>query len=52
VNQWAVVRGPGRIDLLPKPAPSAKRIAEAEYDPTTEQVHVIFQNGATEQVKL
>jgi hypothetical protein len=51
-NQWAVVRGPGRIDLLSKPAPSAKQIAEAEYDPTNEQVHVIFQDGTTEQVKL
>jgi hypothetical protein len=52
VNQWAVVRGPGRIELLSKPAPSAKQIAEAEYDPATEQVDVIFQNGTTEQVKL
>jgi len=41
-----------RIDLLSKPAPSAKQIAEAEYDPTNEQVHVIFQDGTTEQVKL
>jgi hypothetical protein len=52
VNQWAVVRGPGRIELLSKPAPSAKPIAEAEYDPANEQVHVIFQDGTTEQVKL
>jgi hypothetical protein len=52
VNQWAVVRGPGRIELLSKPAPSAKQIAEAEYDPANEQVHVIFQDGTTEQVKL
>jgi len=52
VNQWAVVRGPGRIELLSKPAPSAKQIAKAEYDPANEQVHVIFQDGTTEQVEL
>jgi hypothetical protein len=52
VNQWAVVRGPGRIELLSKPAPSAKQIAEAEYDPAHERVHVIFQDGTTEQVNI
>jgi len=51
-NQWAIVRGPGRIELLSKPAPRARQIAEAEYDPANEQVHVIFQDGTTEQVKL
>jgi hypothetical protein len=51
-NQWAFVRGPGRIELLSKPAPSAKQIAEAEYDPANEQVRVIFQDGTTGQVKL
>ncbi len=51
-NQWAVVRGPGRIELLSKPAPGAKQIAEAEYDPGNEQVHVAFLDGTTEQVKL
>jgi hypothetical protein len=34
------------------PAPSAKQIAEAEYDPANEQVHVVFRDGTTEQVKL
>lgn len=51
-NQWAVVREPGRIELLSKPSPNAKQIAEAEYDPSNEQVHVAFQDGTTEQVKL
>jgi hypothetical protein len=51
-NQWAVVKEPGRIELLSKPAPRAKQIAEAEYDPANELVHVIFQDGTTEQVKL
>jgi len=51
-NQWAIVRGPGRIELLSKPAPRARQIAEAEYDPANEQVQVIFQDGTTEQVKL
>jgi hypothetical protein len=52
VNQWAVVREPGRIELLSEPGPRAKQIVEAEYDPANEQVHVIFQDGTTEQVKL
>jgi len=51
-NQWAVVRGPGRIELLSKPAPRARQIAEADYDPANEQVHVSFQDGTTEQVNL
>jgi hypothetical protein len=51
-NQWAVVREPGRIELLSKPVPGTKQIAEAEYDPANEYVHVIFQDGTTEQVKL
>ena len=51
-NQWAVVRELGRIELLSKPAPGAKQIGEAEYDPANEHVHVIFQDGTTEQVKL
>ena len=42
----------GKIELLPKPTPSAKQIAEAEYDPTKEQVHVIFRDGTKVQVKL
>jgi len=28
------------------------RIAEAEYDPTKEQIHVIFRDGTKVQVKL
>jgi len=51
-NQWAVVRGPGRIEVLAKSAPNAKQILEAEYDPANEQVHVVFFDGTTEQVKL
>jgi hypothetical protein len=42
----------GKIELLPKPAPSAKQIAEAEYDPYKEQVQVIFRDGTKMQVKL
>jgi hypothetical protein len=52
VNQWAVVREPGRIELLSEPGPRAKQIVEAEYDPANEQIHVIFQDGTIEQVKL
>jgi hypothetical protein len=42
----------GMIELLSKPAPSAKQITEAAYDPTNEQVRVIFRNGTKVQVKL
>jgi len=51
-NQWAMMSKPGRIELLSKPAPSARQIAEAEYDPANQQVHVVFQDGITVQVKL
>jgi len=52
VNHWAVVSEPGRIELLSKPARSAKQIIAAEYDPANEQVRVDFQDGTTEKVKL
>lgn len=51
-NQWAVVREPGRIELVSKPAPGAKQIADAKYDPPNDQVHVAFHDGTTEQVNL
>jgi hypothetical protein len=51
-NQWAMVSKAGKIELLPKPAPCAKQIAEAEYDPYKEQVQVIFRDGTKVQVKL
>ena len=51
-NQWAMVNKAGKIELLPKPTPSAKQIAEAEYDPAKEQVRVIFRDGTKAQVKL
>ena len=51
-NQWAMVSKAGKIELLPKPTPSAKQIAEAKYDPSKEQVQVIFRDGTKVQVKL
>jgi hypothetical protein len=51
-NQWAMVSKAGKIGLLSKPAPSAKQIAESEYDPASEQVRVIFRDGIRVQVKL
>lgn len=51
-NQWAVVGEPGRIDLLSKPTQSAKQIAETQYYPANEQLHVIFRDGTTEEVRL
>src|ERR1700722_4584090 len=51
-NQWAIVSKAGNIELLSKTTPSAIQIAEAEYDPTKEQVHVIFRDSTKVQVKL
>ena len=51
-NHWAMVSKAGKIELLPKPTPSAKQIAVAEYDPSKEQVQVIFRDGTKVQVKL
>jgi len=51
-NQWAAVSKAGKIELLPKPTPNAKQIAEAEYDPTKEHVHVVFRDATKVQVKL
>jgi hypothetical protein len=51
-NQWAVVSEPGRVALLSKPTPSAKQIAETQYDPASEHLHVVFRDGTTEEVRL
>jgi hypothetical protein len=51
-NQWAMVSKAGKIELPPKRTPSAKQIAEAEYDPSKEQVQVIFLDGTKVQVKI
>jgi hypothetical protein len=51
-NQWAVVSKAGTIELLSKPVPSGKQIAGAQYEPSNERVHVIFQDGTKVQVKL
>jgi hypothetical protein len=51
-NQWAMVSKAGKIELLSKPVPSAKQIAEAEYESANERVRVIFRDGTRVQVKL
>jgi len=51
-NQWAVVGEPGRIALLSKPTQNAKQITDAQYDPGNEQLHVVFRDGSTVEVKL
>ncbi len=51
-NQWAVVREAGRIQLVSKPSPGARQIYEAEYDPASERVFVVFLGGTSQQVKL
>jgi hypothetical protein len=42
----------GRIALLSKPTLNEKQIAEAQYDTANEQLHVVFRDGTTEEVKL
>ena len=51
-NQWAVVGGSGRIALLSKHTQKAKQITDAQYDPENEQLHVVFHDGSTVEVKL
>jgi hypothetical protein len=51
-NQWALVREPGKIELLSRPTSRAKQIAEAPYDPENEHLHVVFRDGKTEEVRL
>jgi hypothetical protein len=51
-NQWAIVSKAGTIELLSKSVPSAKQIAEAEYESGNERVRVIFRDGTRAQVKL
>jgi hypothetical protein len=45
-NQWAVVEA-GKTELRSERTPDAKQIADASYDPGTEQLHVTFRDGAT-----
>jgi hypothetical protein len=51
-NQWAMVSKAGKIELLSKPLPSAKQIAEAEYESANERVRVTFRDRTRVQVKL
>jgi hypothetical protein len=51
-NQWAVVRETGSIELVAKRSPGARQIYEAEYDPVSERVFVVFVGGTSQQVKL
>src|SRR5260370_21526144 len=43
-NQWAVVEA-GKTELRSERTPDAKQIADASYDPATEQLHVTFRDG-------
>ena len=49
-GQWAVVRTPEKIELVPELAEGAKRIARASYDPDQERLRVVFQGGTTAEV--
>ena len=50
-NQWAIVAEPGKVELPSKVTPSAKQIADAQYDPVNEHLLVVFRDGTTEEVK-
>jgi hypothetical protein len=51
-NQWAVVPRPGQVILCAQRTSDAKQIAETLYEPETEILHVTFQGGTTEDVRL
>jgi hypothetical protein len=40
----------GKSRLRAERALDAKRIADASYDPATEQLHVVFRDGTTAEV--
>lgn len=48
-NQWAR-EGKGTIELLSEGIPDAKWIADANYDPEAEQLHITFRDGTTIKV--
>jgi len=41
-NQWAIVPELGRIEFRSESSPEAKQIAEAQYDPENESIHIAF----------
>lgn len=51
-NRWARVSATGKVELLSERRPSAKQIADALYDPVTEQLQVSFHDGTTTKVRL
>ena len=50
-NQWAIVRGPGKV-VLADPVPGARQITDAEYDSEAQCLRVSFRDGAIEEVRL
>lgn len=50
-NQWVLVGAPGRMTLSDH-VPGARQVSDAEYDPSSEQVRVIFRDGKTEEMRL
>ena len=49
-NQWAVVPAAERIELRSVRTADTKQIADAKYEPATEQLVVTFQDGTTVEV--
>jgi len=50
-NQWAMVRARGKV-VVSDQVPGAQQIGDAQYEPTTERLHVNFRDGTTEEVRL
>jgi hypothetical protein len=51
-NQWAIVPEPGKIELLSESSSEAKQIAETQYDPENESIHIAFRDGTTTEVRV
>jgi hypothetical protein len=49
-NQWAVAPAASEIKLCSERTREAKQIADASYDPATEQLRVTFRDGTTAEV--
>jgi hypothetical protein len=51
-NQWALESSTGKIELVSQRSANARQIADASYDPSTEQLRVAFRDGTTQEVNI
>lgn len=49
-NQWVTMLAAGKIAFCRERTPDAKQIAGAEYDPTSDRLHVTILDGTTIEV--